>query len=224
MTKNCDCGKRIHPKTDMCCDCMWKFIEENELGAEKISPLLKRNLTPLLTGKKWCIDCGKPIIKLAIRCLQCAGIARRGMKYDVKPKLPKLSPECFYEISGGMIITWVKVNFDNITPLTRSPSQPELNLMTALGKLGVKFIPQYRIENYPYDIYLPDYKLLIEYDGWFWHRSDWAIEKGSPERDAIKDRLADREGFKLVRLKGLPERDLTYDEIYCKVTSILRLF
>lgn len=102
-----------------------------------------------------------------------------------------------------------------------SPTRPEIDLVAALDELGIKHIPQYRIKNYIYDAYLPDYNILIEYDGWMWHYSQRAIEQGRGKKDATKGGLAKDAGLGLIRLKGLPERDLTYDEIYLQLSEEL---
>ncbi len=102
------------------------------------------------------------------------------------------------------------------------PTKPELDLMSVLKTLGIEYIPQYRIKSYLYDIYLPNHKTLIEYDGWHWHFSEWAIaQTDSIERMAIKDELAINAGFTLIRLKGLPNHDLTYDEIHSELGALL---
>lgn len=51
-------------------------------------------------------------------------------------------------------------------------SKPELRIIKYLESKGLNVISQYTIGNYnhPYDIYVPGYKLLIEFDGDYWHR------------------------------------------------------
>ncbi len=114
---------------------------------------------------------------------------------------------------------WASGVYDGVF---QSPTLPEINLMAALNALDIKYIPQYRIGTYLYDAYLPNYDTLIEYDGWHWHFSEWAItQTDSIERMAIKDELAVNANLNLIRLKGLPNYDLTYDEIYSELGAIL---
>lgn len=56
------------------------------------------------------------------------------------------------------------------------------------------------IKPYDFDIYIPSLKLAIEYDGWRWHYSDWAISQGSLERIKKKDIICEEMGIKLLRI------------------------
>ena len=120
------------------------------------------------------------------------------------------SEETRLKSSKSIKEAWKRGDYDGIF---QSPTQPELDLIAVLEELEVNYQSQYRIETYPYDVYLPDYNVLIEYDGWWWHYSDWAIEHGFAERDAIKDKLAKETGMDLIRLKGLSTHDLTKEEM-----------
>lgn len=87
------------------------------------------------------------------------------------------------------------------------PSQPEIQLSVALDLMGIDYEYQYRPEDYSriYDFHIPEANLLIEYDGWFWHHSEWAIERGAEERDRDKDLYAEQNGYELLRIQ---ERDM----------------
>jgi len=54
-----------------------------------------------------------------------------------------------------------------------SESKPEKDIRKYLISKGIKVIAQYQIPNEPhhFDFYLPDYNLLAEFDGTYWHRS-----------------------------------------------------
>lgn len=54
------------------------------------------------------------------------------------------------------------------------------------------------------DIYIPSLKKAIEFDGYRWHHSEWAIAQGVPARDAKKDKLCKEAGIDLLRIR---ERD-----------------
>jgi len=61
--------------------------------------------------------------------------------------------------------------------------------------LNINFKQQFRIENKCYDFYLPNYNILIEVDGRYWHnRNDSIIN------DKYKNELAKRYNYKLVRI------------------------
>lgn len=73
-------------------------------------------------------------------------------------------------------------------------------LAILLKDLRINFIREYRLCGYYYDFYLPDRKILIEYDG-----EQHFKEKGSnlfavENNDTIKDSIAEREGTHLLRL------------------------
>ena len=100
----------------------------------------------------------------------------------------------------------------------QSPTQPERVVMTVLELLGVEYeFNEFTLESYVYDFYLPALNILIEYDGWFWHQ-----QEGQKRRDIIKDRLADEAGCRLIRLCGMPNRNLTGPEIWSILTQELR--
>lgn len=59
------------------------------------------------------------------------------------------------------------------------------------------------------DIFIPSLNAGIEYDGEYWHHSDWAIGHGSLERMTIKDNKCKSLGIKLLRIR---EKDYKQDE------------
>jgi len=91
-----------------------------------------------------------------------------------------------------------------------SPTNPERTTMQVLDDLEIDYqFNSFRLETKLYDFFLPEQNILIEYDGYYWHsRPDAA------ENDELKDRLACDAGIPLIRLKGLSDHDLAYDEIY----------
>ncbi len=98
-----------------------------------------------------------------------------------------------------------------------SPNKPEKVVMQVLSNLGIDYeFNTFRLGTRIYDFFIPDLNLLIEYDGHYWHSKPKAIEV-----DALKDQLATEAGYALIRLKGLPNHDLTYDEIYSELGAVL---
>jgi very-short-patch-repair endonuclease len=57
-----------------------------------------------------------------------------------------------------------------------------------------------RTKRFELDIYVPSLKKAIEFDGWFWHKSPWALKQGSEERDARKDLQCLEVGIQLLRV------------------------
>lgn len=70
-----------------------------------------------------------------------------------------------------------------------------------LIKNNVKFMYGYPLENRAiYDFLLPEYNSLIECDGEYWHSNEKA-----KKRDDFKNKLAEKHGYELIRLK---EKDI----------------
>ena len=70
-----------------------------------------------------------------------------------------------------------------------------------LNDIGVKFVREYRISSYKYDFYLPDYNLLLEYDG-----SQHFLKEGESlysvkNNDKLKDALAVSNGYRIHRIR-----------------------
>lgn len=104
----------------------------------------------------------------------------------------------------------------------QSPTTPEGDIMFVLDTLNEPYeFNELRLASYSYDFYLPARSLIIEYDGWFWHHSDWAIEKGKLKTDSTKDKLARENGFTLIRLVGSEHRDLSRSELILAIMYIL---
>lgn len=184
--------------------------------------------------KSYCIDCGQGITRGATRCQDCFKVYMKtpewgqlksacvGQYYETHNHVMKgksLPKEWCLNIGEAKRQAWRDGVYDGVF---KSPSQPEADLLSVLDELGIEYISQYRLETYPYDAYLPAYKILVEYDGWHWHNSDWAIEHGFDKRDERKDELAEQLGFTLVRLLGYPRRDLTRGELRAGLVDAIR--
>lgn len=71
-------------------------------------------------------------------------------------------------------------------------SEPEFEMLLELAKLDFNAHYQYKIDRFYYDFYLPEYKLLIEIDG-YWH-------KDNKNKDLMKSVVALKSGYNLVRV------------------------
>lgn len=78
-----------------------------------------------------------------------------------------------------------------------STSLPEQAILFYLSK-KYTVVSRYKIGKREADIFLPDYKIAIEYDGFFYHSSDAVIKK-----DQDKDRLFAENGITLIRVKEI---------------------
>jgi len=48
-------------------------------------------------------------------------------------------------------------------------SKPEKEIEAYLNKLSINVVAQFKLETYRYDLYIPEFNLLIEYNGDYWH-------------------------------------------------------
>ena len=87
----------------------------------------------------------------------------------------------------------------------RKPTGPEIKTKEVLERCNIKFKEQFVIKDRLYDFYLPDYNLLIEIDGIYWHSKNvlqknmTRIQKQIKIIDIYKNKLATEQGYTLVR-------------------------
>ena len=101
-------------------------------------------------------------------------------------------------------------------PCLRKESKGELKLKDILLKYNINYIEQYRIEDLkkaPFDFYLPDYNILIEYQGiqHFQPRDLFGGEeqlKIQQEIDSRKSSFAKNNGYKLIYFSYEEYKDL----------------
>ncbi len=80
----------------------------------------------------------------------------------------------------------------------RSTSFPEYAIAFYLEKYGIETIHSYNEKGYELDIYIPEKKVAIEYDGYFWH-------KNKVKQDLAKNSKCKEDGIILYRIReGLP--------------------
>jgi len=95
-----------------------------------------------------------------------------------------------------------------INPKNRKANKFELSMYNILDNENIKYEREYQIPNTTkiYDVYLPDYHILIEFDGDYWHpltleECKTSMERKNYKNDRFKDRLALKYGFKLIRIR-----------------------
>ena len=83
---------------------------------------------------------------------------------------------------------------------------PERQVKAILERLDIKYQQQFPLRRKFYDFYLPDYNVLLEVDGVYWHGKNLTFEEKSPvqkrshRNDEYKDALAKIYGFTLLRI------------------------
>lgn len=155
-------------------------------------------------------------------CKYCAGQAVISGENDLKTLYPRIADEWDYELNAPLLPNqimpgsgkkvWWKcrnghswcVSPNNRTSqysncpfcsAERGTSFPEQAIYFYVSKI-VPAINRYIIDGMEIDVYLPDLKLGIEYDGIYFHDSKSAIE-----RERRKNALCKDEGIRLVRIK-----------------------
>lgn len=97
-------------------------------------------------------------------------------------------------------------------------SKQEKEILALLKKQGLDVIAQFRITGLPYifDFLFPEYKILLEYQGNYWHcnpnkyKADELIKMAGIrekilvnhiwDRDELKRRSAEKQGYKVIYL------------------------
>ena len=85
-----------------------------------------------------------------------------------------------------------------------------------LKSLQVFYVPQYQIGSRYFDAYLPDYNLLIEFDGSFWHKQSleeckYECQRKNFQVDKLKNRIAEENGHRILRIRE--DEPITADEM-----------
>ena len=75
-----------------------------------------------------------------------------------------------------------------------------------LKSLNVFYVPQYFVDGRYFDAYLPDYNLLFEFDGSFWHKQSleeckYECQKKNFVVDKLKNRIAEEHGHRILRIR-----------------------
>ena len=88
------------------------------------------------------------------------------------------------------------------------PNKFERRLYLVLETEKIKYVPQFEVGGKYYDAYLPDYNVLLEFDGDYFHKQTYAecvypIQKRNLKNDKRKDFIAKTNGYKLIRIKEL---------------------
>ena len=99
-----------------------------------------------------------------------------------------------------------KTNPTGCPKCTNQTSQPEVRILSELESIFDDVRLHYKLENTEIDIYLPEIKFGIEYDGKYWH-------KGLDDVDLKKNEFLSDNGIKLIRVRQKPLSKLTPEDI-----------
>jgi very-short-patch-repair endonuclease len=95
-------------------------------------------------------------------------------------------------------------------------SEPEIRILTELKYLFDNVVSRYKVNGIEIDIYLPQYKLGIEYDGEHWH-------KEKEQQDLEKNKILVTQNINLVRVREKPLNPLSKGDVMVdKNVSLLK--
>jgi very-short-patch-repair endonuclease len=95
-------------------------------------------------------------------------------------------------------------------------SEPEIRILTELKYLFDNVVSRYKVDGIEIDVFLPEFKLGIEYDGEFWH-------KEKEEQDLEKNKLLVAQNINLVRVREKPLKALSKEDVIVdKNASLLK--
>lgn len=82
----------------------------------------------------------------------------------------------------------------------------ETRIYSMLNNEHISYIKKYELDGKIYDAYLPDYNVIIEIDGDFWHRQTldkckYKFQIDSYHNDRLKEEIAKNNGIKLLRIR-----------------------
>lgn len=88
------------------------------------------------------------------------------------------------------------------------PNKFESRMYLILDNEKIKYVSQYEVGGKYYDAYLPDYNVLLEFDGHYFHKTTYKecvypIQKRNLRNDNKKNWIAKTNGYKLIRIKEL---------------------
>lgn len=202
-----DCGiKKKTNKGYRCSSCASKLGHESSIETrKKISNALKGHKQSIETRKK--ISDTLKGNKLSEEVKQKISKSHKGktLSKETKAKMSKsrkgrvLSREWKTKIAKTMAgKKYAKIK----------DTKPELEVEQIFIDNKISYQKQFLLENRLYDFYLPDHNILLEVDGTYWHCKPErypngpknSIQEKSIKTDIVKNELAKKFGFKLVRI------------------------
>ncbi len=103
--------------------------------------------------------------------------------------------------------------------VSKAQKEIYLYIQNHFPKLNIILNDNKTIKPLELDIYIPELKLAIEYDGEYWHHSEWAIKDGSLDRMSRKNKMCLDKDINLIRIR---ERD--YKNNYNILENIVKSF
>ena len=103
----------------------------------------------------------------------------------------------------------------NCPKCSHHTSEPELRIFAELNYVFNNVKTRYKIDNVEADIFLPEFKIAIEYDGEYYHR-------GKLKRDKKKNSFFNSLGIKIIRVRQKPLRKIADHDIEIKSDPVTK--
>ncbi len=208
---NCNLEFIVYCKYAKCYENIFKKYCSKECGREGKIKALK-----LRTGDKNSFY-GRTFSEESIKKLSKAAKLRTGDKnsnygnkwtdeqkknMSIKTKGRKVSEQGKKNISEGNKKSYE--NGNRKIPAKFCDTKPELKVESILIESNINYVKQKRIETRTFDFYLPDFNMLVEVDGKYYHNYPFGTDN-----DIYKNNLAKRNGYRIVRIWN-GEEDLVW--------------
>jgi len=114
----------------------------------------------------------------------------------------------------------------NKLPSNSTNTKPEIMFIEILNSLAIEFVQQKSVKKYKCDFYIPEYNVIVEIDGDYWHANP---EKYQPEdliggkkllakdiweKDRIKSKAIIDEGYVLKRYWASELKNISHDKVF----------
>ena len=89
-------------------------------------------------------------------------------------------------------------------------SFPEIRLFCEINSIFENINWRHKFENFEVDVLLEDYKIALEYDGWFYHVN--SLSKDLKKNVSLKEK-----GIRIFRIRQSPLKQITNDDVIAKI-------
>ncbi len=94
-------------------------------------------------------------------------------------------------------------------------SAPEVRILAECEYIFSEVLSRFRIENHEIDIYIPELKIGIEFDGSYWHKS-------KKKKDIIKNQFLKEKNIYLIRVREFPLKKIEKNDVCVAQDKIIK--
>lgn len=101
--------------------------------------------------------------------------------------------------------------------MRQKPTKAEKAFMDKLISWGIRFKFQFIIAGYIPDFYLPEYKLIVEIDGFSHYTTKGVL------RDKFRTAILEKQGFKVLRIQNHAVYSINKEDLFNSIDGIITL-